>query len=51
MEYKENCMTNGQTDAVFVDFLQNEDASNYEEVNDFDKLRTYLIQKLEAYNQ
>lgn len=43
-------MTNGETDAVFVDFLQNEDTQNYEEVTDFDKLRQYLLQKLDAYN-
>lgn len=36
-------MTNGETDAVFVDFLQNEDNSNYEEVTDFAKLRIHLI--------
>ena len=43
MDYKDNCMTKGETDAVFVDFLQNEDSSNYEEVTDFDKLRQYLL--------
>jgi len=43
MDYKDHCMTKGETDAVFVDFLQNEDSSNYEEVTDFDKLRQYLL--------
>jgi dynein heavy chain len=39
MEYKDHCMTKGETDAVFVDFLQGEDNINYEEVVDFDVLR------------
>jgi len=51
MDYKDNCMTKGETDAVFVDFLQNEDSSNYEEVVDFEKLRNYLLAKLDSYNQ
>lgn len=44
-------MTKGENDAVFVDFLQSEDTSNYEEVTDFNVLRTHMINKLEAYNQ
>lgn len=43
-------MTQGETDAVFVDFLQSEDTANYEEVSDFNQLREYLLAKLEAYN-
>lgn len=50
MEYKDHCMTRGETDAVFVDFLQAEDQSNYEEVNDFEALRKHMLSKLEAYN-
>lgn len=49
-DYKDHCMTNGESDAVFVDFLQSEDTSNYEEVTDFNVLRTHMINKLEAYN-
>jgi dynein heavy chain len=51
MEYKEHCMTKGENDAIFVDFLQSEDTANYEEVINFDQLRTYLVDKLSAYNQ
>jgi hypothetical protein len=41
-------MTNGE-DAIFVDFL-NENMRVYEEVTHFDKLREYLLDKLETYN-
>lgn len=50
MDYKDHCMTKGETDAVFVDFLQSEDSSNYEEVTNFADLREHLVKKLEAYN-
>jgi dynein heavy chain len=50
MEYKDHCMTKGETDAVFVDFLGGEDNVNYEEVVDFETLRTYLVDKLAEYN-
>jgi hypothetical protein len=50
MEYKDHCMTKGETDAVFVDFLQSEDSSNYEEVTDFNQLRQHLLKKLSDYN-
>ncbi len=50
MDYKEHCMTRGEQDAVFVDFLQSEDSQNYEEVRDFSVLRKHIIAKLEAYN-
>jgi len=46
--YQEFCTTNGE-DAIFVDFL-NENMRVYEEVTNFDKLREYLIDKLEQYN-
>ena len=48
MDYKEHCQTNGE-DAIFVDFL-NENMRVYEEVTNFEKLRDYLIDKLEQYN-
>jgi len=48
LDYKEHCMTNGE-DAIFVDFL-NENMRVYEEVLHFDKLREYLLDKLETYN-
>ena len=48
--YKEHCMTNQSTDAVFVDYLQSEESSNYVEVTNFDQLRQHLVAKLEAYN-
>lgn len=41
MDYKEHCQTKGE-DAVYVDFL-NENMKVYEEVQDFEKLRQYLI--------
>ena len=44
MNYKEHC------DAVFVDFLYDEEMSVYEEVTDFNKLRTHMMNKLELYN-
>jgi hypothetical protein len=50
MNYKEHCMTGETTDAVFVDFLYDEEMSVYEEVTDFNKLRTHMINKLEMYN-
>jgi len=50
MEYKDHCMTRGEADAVFVDFLQDPESSNYEEVTDFEVLRKYLLEKLAAYN-
>ena len=41
----------GDGDAVFVDFLQNEETKDdYEEVADFSILKSYLDSKLEAYN-
>lgn len=48
MDYKEHCQTNGE-DAIFVDFL-NENMRVYEEVTAFEKLREYLLDKLEQYN-
>lgn len=48
MDYKEHCQTNGE-DAIFVDFM-NESMKAYEEVTHFDKLREYLLDKLESYN-
>lgn len=48
LDYKEHCRTNGE-DAIYVDFL-NENMKVYEEVTNFDKLRDYLIEKLETYN-
>jgi hypothetical protein len=45
LDYKEHCMTNGE-DAIFVDFL-NENMRVYEEVTHFDKMRDFLIDKLE----
>ena len=48
MDYKEHCQTNGE-EAIFVDFM-NENMRVYEEVTQFDKLREYLIDKLEQYN-
>jgi len=48
MDYKEHCQTNGE-DAIFVDFL-NENMRVYEEVTVFEKLREYLLDKLEQYN-
>jgi hypothetical protein len=41
-------MTNGE-DACFVDFL-NENMRVYEEVTNFDRLREFLMDKLESYN-
>jgi dynein heavy chain, axonemal len=41
-------MTNGE-DACFVDFL-NENMKVYEEVTNFDRLREFLMDKLENYN-
>jgi len=49
MNYEEHCMTEKNTDAVFVDFLI-EGVQVYVEVTDFAKLRDYLIAKLEEYN-
>jgi dynein heavy chain, axonemal len=48
LDYKEHCMTNGE-DACFVDFL-NENMKVYEEVTNFDRLREFLMDKLENYN-
>ena len=48
MNYKEHCQTNGE-DAVFVDFL-NENMKVYEEVTNFEKLRSHLMEQLENYN-
>jgi len=48
LDYKEHCLTNGE-DAVFVDFL-NENMRVYEEVTNFDRLREFLLDKLESYN-
>jgi len=48
-EYKDHCMT-GESDAVFVDFLQSEEEANYEEVVNFEQLKIHLENKLEAYN-
>ena len=42
MNYKEHGQTN-EEDAVFVDFL-NENMKVYEEVTNFDKLRSYLME-------
>jgi len=50
MNYKEHCMTGETSDAVFVDFLYDEEMSVYEEVTDFNKLRTHMMNKLELYN-
>ena len=43
-------MTGETTDAVFVDFLYDEEMQVYEEVTDFNKLRTHMMHKLELYN-
>jgi len=43
-------MTGETSDAVFVDFLYDEEMSVYEEVTDFNKLRTHMMNKLELYN-
>ena len=50
MNYKEHCMTGETSDAVFVDFLYDEEMSVYEEVTDYNKLRTHMMNKLELYN-
>ena len=50
MNYKEHCMTAETSDAVFVDFLYDEEMQVYEEVTDFNKLRTHMMNKLELYN-
>ena len=45
-------MTDGERDAVFVDFLvEDEEMKVYEEVNDFSALRVYLNEKLDEYNK
>lgn len=52
MNYEEHGMTDGERDAVFVDFLvEDEEMKVYEEVNDFSALRVYLNEKLDEYNK
>jgi len=48
LNYAEHGTTEGE-DAMFVDFM-NDNMAVYEEVTDFSKLRTFLIDKLEQYN-
>lgn len=48
MDYVENCQRN-EKDTIYVDFIQSE-FSVYEEVKNTDELRTYMIEKLEKYN-
>lgn len=47
MDYVENCQRNG-SDTVYVDFLN--EYPVYEEVKNLDDLRTYMLEKLEKYN-
>ena len=51
MNYVEHCMTNQQSDAIFVDFLiedaEDEEKRVYDEATDFGVLRDFLINKLE----
>lgn len=47
MDYVENCQWNGK-DTVYVDFLN--EYPVYEEVKNTDDLRTYMLDKLERYN-
>ncbi len=43
LSYAEHCQTDGK-DPIFVDFLtKHGDKAIYDEVTDFDKLRTFLI--------
>ena len=48
MNFQEYWLRNGD-DAIYVDFL-NENKRVYEEVRDFDQLRTYLIDQHQKYN-
>jgi dynein heavy chain len=48
MSFEEYCLRNGEN-MIYVDFL-NENKRVYEEVQDFEKLREYLISQLEKYN-
>lgn len=48
MSFEEFCLKEGE-DAIYVDFL-NEGKRVYEEVQDFEKLRSYLVDELEKYN-
>lgn len=47
MDYVENCQRDGR-DTVYVDFLN--EYPVYEEVKNLDDLRTYMLEKLEKYN-
>jgi hypothetical protein len=49
MNFEEHCSPNGQ-DAIFVNFLGEGEIKVYDEVQDFGKLRDFLNEKLEAYN-
>lgn len=52
MNYTEHCMTNQERDAIFVDFLvEDEEMKVYEEVENFPNLREYLNEKLQEYNK
>jgi dynein heavy chain, axonemal len=48
MSFEEFCLRDGE-DAIYVDFL-NEAKRVYEEVTDFEKLRNYLVDQLEKFN-
>lgn len=57
MNFREHCMTyktddeENARDAIFVDFLiDDEDTKVYEEVEEYDKLRDHLLEKLDRYN-
>ena len=49
MSFEEFCIKDGE-DALYVDFL-NESKRVYEEVQDFDKLRQYITDQLQKYNE
>ena len=50
--YVDNCMTNQVRDAVFVDFLVEEDQEKvYEEVEDFQMLKNHMNNSLDDYNK
>ena len=52
MNYAEHCMTDATRDAIFVDFMVEDDEMKvYEEVENFPNLRTFLNEKLMEYNK
>lgn len=52
MNYDEHGKTGEERDAVFVDFLvEDEEMKVYEEVQDFNALRSFLNEKLDEYNK